>query len=147
MAFSSLILYSRKGFLLLWMFIVRVRRLSSNLLKHGYLIGRLKPLLMKFYCRYGNLRECSNIMSPPHEFSRMFYGIPPPRQVTTTFKPIRIFNKFLNLIPSLTSPYYEFPLSICKEYNCMQEGYAYMYQSGHQVPSLFVICLCSCYAD
>ena len=66
----------RKGLLLWLMFIVRTRRLSSNLQKHGYLIiGRLKPSLMKFYGRYKNLRECTLMMSPSHDCSWTFNGI------------------------------------------------------------------------
>ena len=36
-------------------FILRVRRLSSNLLKQGYLMERLKSSFRKFYGRYGDL--------------------------------------------------------------------------------------------
>ena len=36
-------------------FILRVRRLSSKLLKQGYLVERLKSALRKFYGRYGDL--------------------------------------------------------------------------------------------
>ena len=36
-------------------FILRARRLSSKLLKYGYLVERLKSSFMKFYGRYGDL--------------------------------------------------------------------------------------------
>ena len=38
-------------------FILRVRRLSSKLLKQGYLVERLKSSFRKFYGRYGDLVE------------------------------------------------------------------------------------------
>ena len=38
-------------------FILRARRLSSKLLKHGYLVERLKSSFRKFYGRYGDLVE------------------------------------------------------------------------------------------
>ena len=38
-------------------FILRARRLSSKLLKQGYLVERLKSSFRKFYGRYGNLIE------------------------------------------------------------------------------------------
>ena len=38
-------------------FILRARRLSSKLLKQGYLVERLKSLFRKFYGRYGDLVE------------------------------------------------------------------------------------------
>ena len=38
-------------------FILRARRLSSKLLKQGYLVERLKSLIRKFYGRYGDLVE------------------------------------------------------------------------------------------
>ena len=38
-------------------FILRVRRLSSKLLKQGYLVERLKLSFRKFYGRYGDLVE------------------------------------------------------------------------------------------
>ena len=38
-------------------FILRARRLSSKLLKHGYLVERLKSSFRKFYGRYGDLIE------------------------------------------------------------------------------------------
>ena len=36
-------------------FILSARRLSSKLLKQGYLVERLKSPFRKFYCRYGDL--------------------------------------------------------------------------------------------
>ena len=38
-------------------FILRARRLSSKLLKQGYLVERLKSSFRKFYGRYGDLAE------------------------------------------------------------------------------------------
>ena len=38
-------------------FILRARRLSSKLLKQGYLVERLKSSFRKFYGRYGDLVE------------------------------------------------------------------------------------------
>ena len=38
-------------------FILRARRLSSKLLKQGYLVERFKSSFRKFYCRYGDLIE------------------------------------------------------------------------------------------
>ena len=46
----------RPSLLLIWMFFfLRVRRLSSKLLKQEYLVECLKSSFRKFYCRYGNL--------------------------------------------------------------------------------------------
>ena len=51
-------------------FILRVRRLSSKLLKQGYLVERLKSSFRKFYGRYWDLIQQYEV-----SFSRMFYDI------------------------------------------------------------------------
>ena len=51
-------------------FILRVRRFSSKLLKHGYLVERLKSSFRKFYGRYGDLVQQYEI-----SHSRMLNGI------------------------------------------------------------------------
>ena len=54
MEFLSLNNTIRPGLLLVWMFILRARRLSSKLRKQGYLAKRLKSSFRKFYGRYGD---------------------------------------------------------------------------------------------
>ena len=51
-------------------FILSARRLSSKLLKQGYLVERLKSSFRKFYGRYGDLVEQYEVT-----FSRMFNDI------------------------------------------------------------------------
>ena len=55
--FISLSLYDTPGLLLVWMYIciLMTRRLSSKLLKHGYLAELLKSSFRKFYGRFGDL--------------------------------------------------------------------------------------------
>ena len=106
---------------------LRARRLSSKLLKQGYLVERLKSSFRKCYGRYGDLiqqYECS--------LSRMLNDILTldqqwlPNQ--SDFPPIswpwyRLW----------TSPNYEwFPVSICNGCDMPERN---AYPSGHLVPS------------
>ena len=115
---------------------MRSRRLSSKLLKQGYLVERLKSSFRKFYGRYGDLVQQYEV-----SLSRMFNDILTldqqwlPNQ--SGFPPISW--PWYRLWPS---PNYEwFPWSICN--GCgMPAGNAY--PSGHLVPSPhFGTCLCS----
>ena len=89
-------------------FILRARRLSSKLLKQGYLVERLKSSFRKFYGRYGDLVEQYGVT-----LSRMLNDIltldqqwPPYR---SEFPPIS-----WPLYRAWPSPNYEwFPWSIC----------------------------------
>ena len=110
-------------------FILRARRLSSKLLKQGYLAERLKSSLRKFYGRYGG--SYSAIWSIPLTNVK-WHSDPWP---TVTSRPIRLSTNFMTLIPSLTFTDYKwFPWSICN--GCgMPAGNAY--PSGHLVPSPF----------
>ena len=108
-------------------FILRARRLSSKLLKQGYLVERLKSSFRKFYGRYGDLIQQYEV-----SLSRMLNDILTldqqwlPNQ--SDFPPISW--PWYRLWPS---PNYEwFPWSICN--GCgMPAGNAY--PSGHLVPS------------
>ena len=89
-------------------FILRARRLSSKLLKQGYLMERLKSSFRKFYGRYGDLVEQYGVT-----LSRMLNDILtldqqwPPYQ--SDFPPIS-----WPLYRAWPSPNYEwFPWSIC----------------------------------
>ena len=73
-------------------FIQRARRLSSKLLKQGYLAERLKSSLRKSYGRYGNLIQQYEV-----SLSRMLNPWP-----TVTSQPIRHSTNFMTFIPSLT---------------------------------------------
>ena len=89
-------------------FILRARRLSSKLLKQGYLVERLKSSFRKFYGRYGDLVEqygvtlsriLNDILTPDQQW--------PPYQ--SDFPPIS-----WPLYRAWPSPNYEwFPWSIC----------------------------------
>ena len=57
-------------------FILRARRLSSKLLKQGYLVERLKSLFMKLYGRHGDLSQQYEAST-----SRMLYDILTPDQL------------------------------------------------------------------
>ena len=111
-------------------FMLRARRLSSKLLKLGYLADRLKSSFMKFYGRYGDLIQQYEVFLSRSD--------PWP---TVTSQPIRLSNNFMTLIPSLTFTDYEwFPWSICN--GCgMPAGNAY--PSGHLVPSPIVGLACA----
>ena len=111
-------------------FILRARRLSSKLLKQGYLVERLKLSFMKIYGRYGDLIQQYEV-----SLSRMLNDILTlgqqwlPNQ--SDFPPISW--PWYRLWPS---PNYEwFPWSICN--GCgMPAGNAY--HSGHLVPTPFL---------
>ena len=116
-------------------FILRVRWLSSKLLKQGYLAERLKSSFRKFYGRYGDLIQQYEV-----SLSRMLNDIlildqqwlPPPHQT---------FHQFHDLIPSLTFLDYEwFPWSICKGCGMPARN---AYPSGHLVPSPIVGLACA----
>ena len=108
-------------------FILRARRLSSKLLKQGYLVERLKSSFRKFYGRYGDLIQQYEV-----SLSQMLNDILTldqqwlPNQ--SDFPPMSW--PWYRLWPS---PNYEwFPWSICN--GCgMPAGNAY--PSGHLVPS------------
>ena len=55
-------------------FILRVRRLSSKLLKQGYLVERLKSSFRKFYGRYGDLLQHSDLLTLPDTCSFPLFG-------------------------------------------------------------------------
>ena len=89
-------------------FILRARRLSSKLLKQGYLVERLKSSFRKFYGRYGDLVEQYGVT-----LSRMLNDILTPDQqwppYQSDFPPIP-----WPLYRAWPSPNYEwFPWSIC----------------------------------
>ena len=108
-------------------FILRARRLSSKLLKQGYLAERLKSSFRKFlWSIWGSY---SAVWSIPLTNVK-WHSDPWP---TVTSQPIRLSTNFMTLIPSLTFTDYEwFPWSICN--GCgMPAGNAY--PSGHLVPS------------
>ena len=110
------------------------RRLSSKLLKQGYLVERLKSSFRKFCGRYGDL-----IWSLPLA-NVEWHSDPWP---TVTSQPIRLFTNFYKwpLYQVWPLPNYErFPWSICNGC-CMPAGNAY--PSGHLVPPPFFTCLCS----
>ena len=100
-------------------FILRARRLSSKLLKQGYLAERLKSSFRKFYGRYGDLIQQYEV-----SLSRMLNDILILDQQWLP-NPIRLSTNFMTLIPSLTFTDYEwFPWSICN--GCgMPAGNAY----------------------
>ena len=106
-------------------FILRARRLSSKLLKQGYLAERLKSSFRKFYGRYGDLIQQYEV-----SLSRMLNDI---LLLDQQWLPIRLSTNFMTLIPNLTFTDYEwFPWSISN--GCgMPAGNAY--PSGHLVPS------------
>ena len=117
-------------------FILRARRLSSKLLKQGYLAERLKSSFKKFYGRYGDLIQQFEV-----SLSRMLNDI-------LTIDQQWLLNR--SDFPPILWPWYRtwpspnyqwFPWSICN--GCgMPAGNAY--PSGHLVPSpLFGTCLCS----
>ena len=76
-------------------FILRVRRLSGNLLKQGYLVERLNLSFGKFYGRLGDLFA---IWSFPLTNIK-WHSDPWP---TVTSKPIRLSTHFKTFIPTLT---------------------------------------------
>ena len=77
-------------------FMLRARRLSSKLLKQGYLVERLKSSFKKYYGRYGDLIQqyevsLSQMINTILTFDKQ--GLPNWSQLTTNF---------MTLIPSLT---------------------------------------------
>ena len=108
-------------------FILRARRLSSKLLKQGYLVERLKSSFRKFYGRYGDLIQQYEV-----SLSRMLNDFLTldqqwlPNQ--SDFSPISW--PWYRVWPS--SNYEWFPWSICN-WCGMPAGNAY--PSGHLVPS------------
>ena len=76
-------------------FILRARRLSSKLLKQGYLVERLKSSFRKFYGRYGSYWA---IWSNPVTNVK-WHSDPWP---TVTSLPIRLPTNCMTFIPSLT---------------------------------------------
>ena len=73
------------------------RRLSSKLLKQGYLVERLKSSFRKFYGRYGDLIQQYEV-----SLSRMLIKWHSDPWPTVTSRPIRLPTNFMTLIPSLT---------------------------------------------
>ena len=114
---------------------MRVRRLSSRLLKQGYLVERLKSSFRKFYGRYGDLILA--IWSLPLTNVKWHSGPWP----TVTSQPIRLSTNLMTLNRVWPSTNYEwFPWSICN--GCgMPAGNAYL--SGHLVPSPFLGLACA----
>ena len=117
-------------------FILRARRLSSKLLKHGYLLECLKSSFRKFYGQYWDLLQQYQV-----SLSQVLNYI-------LTLDQQWLLNRLdFPLISwpwywAWLSPNYEwFPWSICN--GCaMPAGNAYL--SGYLVPStLFGTCLCS----
>ena len=117
-------------------FILRARRISSKLLKQGYLVERLKSSFRKFYGRYGDLIQQYEV-----SLSRMLNDILILDQQWLP-QPIRLSTNFMTLIPNLTFIDYEwFPWSICNKCG-MPAGNAY--PSGHLATSHHCgTCLCS----
>ena len=115
-------------------FILRARRLSSKLLKQGYLVELLKSSFRKFYGWYGDLIQ-------QYEVSLLWMLNDPWRTMTSPNQSDfpTISWPWYRLWPS--SKYEWFPWSICN--GCgMPAGNAY--PSGHLVPSpYFGTCLCS----
>ena len=96
-------------------FILRVRRLSSKLVKQGYLAESLKSSFRKFYGRYGDLIQQFEV-----SLSRMLNDILTLDQQWLP-KTIRLSTNFMTFIPSLTFTDYEwFPWSICTGVACQQ---------------------------
>ena len=77
-------------------FILRARRLSSKLLKQGYLVERLKSSFRKFYGRYGDLVEQYGVT-----LSRMLKDILILDQQWPPYQ-FRLSTNFMTFIPSLT---------------------------------------------
>ena len=116
-------------------FILWTRRLSSKLLKQGYLEERLKSSFGKF--SWSIWWSYSAIWSIPLTNVK-WHSDPWP---TVTSQPIRLSTNFMTLIPSLTFTDYEwFPWSICNG-SGMPAGNAY--PSGHLVPSPIVGLACA----
>ena len=109
-------------------FILRTRRLSSKLLKQGYLVERLKSSFRKFYGRYGDLIEQYGVT-----LSRMLNDILTPWPTVTSL-PIRLSTNFMTFIPSLT-----FTRIMSGFHGAFATGVASQpgnaYPSGHLVPS------------
>ena len=80
-------------------FILRARRLSSKLLKQGYLVERLKSSFRKFYGRYGDLIEQYGVT-----LSRMLNDILTLDQQWLPYRSDfpRLSTNFMTFIPSLT---------------------------------------------
>ena len=78
-------------------FIPRARRLSSKLLKKGYLVERLKSSFRKFYGWYGDLIQQYEVT-----LSRMLNDIHSDPWPTVASQPIRLSTNFMTFIPSLT---------------------------------------------
>ena len=108
-------------------FILRARRLSSKLLKQGYLVERLKSSFRKFFGRYGDLIEQ--------------YGVTLSRKLNDILTLDQQWLPYRSDFPPISWPLYRvwpppnyewFPRSICN--GCgMPAGNAY--PSGHLVPS------------
>ena len=89
-------------------FILRARRLSSKLLKQGYLVERLKSSFRKFYGRYGDLVEQ--------------YGVTLSRMLNDILTPDQQWPPYQSDFPPISWPLYRawplpnyewFPWSIC----------------------------------
>ena len=93
---SQLIPYTRAGSSY-ECFILRARRLSSKLLKQGYLVERLKSSFRKFYGRYGDLIRQ---YGPGDLFANVEWHSDP--WTTVTSQPIRLSTNFMTFIPRLT---------------------------------------------
>ena len=115
-------------------FILRARRVSSKLLKHGYLAERLKSSFRKFYGRYGDLIQQYEV-----SLSRMLNDI---LILDQQWLPNQTFHQIHDLHTELDlhTDYEWFPWSICN--GCgMPAGNAY--PSGYLVPSPMVGLACA----
>ena len=118
-------------------FILRARRLSSKLLKQGYIVERLKSSFKKFYGRYGDLIQQYKVT-----LSRMLNDILTldkqwPSLANQTFHQFHDLNTELDLHRIISGFHGAFATGVAS-----QQGNAY--PSGHLVPSpLFGTCLCS----
>ena len=81
--------------LLVWIFYSEARRLSSKLLKQGYLVERLKSSFRKFYGRYRDLIQQYEVSLSRHNLHSDPWPI-------VTSEPIRLSNDYITLMPSLT---------------------------------------------
>ena len=87
-------------------FILRARRLSSMLLKQGYLVERLKSSFRKFYGRYGDIMQQYEV-----SLSRMLNDILSPRIPLGTFSILLIY-KISFFFSSCRNIWLVFPLQL-----------------------------------
>ena len=88
-------------------FILRVVRLSNELLGQGYVKERLKSSLRKFYGRYGNLTKQYEV-----PLSRMLHGIPEDDHIQRRSPLMRYYINFDPLLISTLLPNLTFYLPV-----------------------------------